>query len=58
MYKTKNIEKWHNYDFEPIENRPAKDYVNFARNIRSEIIAQIKDSGYMLKVFIREYPNY
>lgn len=55
MYKTKNIKKWHYHNFEPIGNRRAKDYANFARNIRSEIIAQIKDSGYMLKVFIRGY---
>lgn len=55
MYKTKNIEKWHNYNFESIENRPAKDFANFARNIKAEINAQIKNSGYVLKVFIRGY---
>ena len=55
MYRTRNVKKWHNYEFEPSENRTASDYANFARNIRSEINAQIKGSGYVLKVFIRGY---
>ncbi len=55
MYRTRNVKKWHNYEFEPSENRTASDYANFARNIRSEINAQIKDGGYVLKVFIRGY---
>ncbi len=45
MYMTRNVKKWHNYNFEPEEYKTAKDFVRFARNIKAEITAQIRDSG-------------
>ena len=41
MYKTKNIEKWLGYEFEPVENRCGKDFSVFAHNFKTEISAQI-----------------
>ncbi len=55
MYKTRNVKKWHNYNFEPEEYKTAKDFIRFARNIKAEITAQIRDSGYTLRIYIRGY---
>lgn len=46
MYKTKYIEKWLGYDFEPVECRTGKDFTNFSRNLKAEIEAQLKGMGY------------
>ena len=53
MYKTRNVKKWHNYNFKPEEYKTAKDFIRFARNIKAEITAQIRDSGYTLRIYIR-----
>lgn len=55
MYMTRNVKKWHNYNFEPEEYKTAKDFVCFARNIKAEITAQIRDGGYTLQIYIRGY---
>lgn len=53
MYKTRNVKKWHNYNFKPEEYKTAKDFVRFARNIKAEITDQIRDGGYTLRIYIR-----
>ena len=53
MYMTRNVKKWHNYNFEPEEYKTAKDFVRFARNIKAGITDQIRDGGYTLRIYIR-----
>lgn len=55
MYKTKNIEKWLGYDFEPVECRTGKDFTNFSRNLKAEIEAQLKGMGYTLARYTKGY---
>ncbi|OQB13137.1 MAG: hypothetical protein BWY15_01936 [Firmicutes bacterium ADurb.Bin193] len=45
MYKTKNIERWLGYEFEPVENRCGKDFSAFARSFKAELMAQIAGIG-------------
>ena len=55
MFKTKNMEKWLYYKFEPLECRTDKDFISFARNLKAELNAHIKEHGCELVVFCRGY---
>lgn len=55
MFATQNIEKWFGYDFEPAECRTGKDFSAFARNLKSEISAQLKGTGYTIVGFSKGY---
>ena len=53
--RTKAIKKWFGYNFEPEECRTGKDFAAFGRNLESEILAQLKDSGCIVTKYIRGY---
>ncbi len=51
MFKTKNMEKWLYYKFEPLECRTDKDFISFARNLKAELNVHIKEHGCELVIF-------
>lgn len=55
MYATKNIKKWFGYDFEPTECKTGKDFSAFARNLKTEISAQLCGTGYSITKFTKGY---
>lgn len=48
MFLTKNMGKWLDYSFDPVENRTGKDFNNFSRNLKTEMKAQLK--GYNCEI--------
>lgn len=44
MIKT-NIEKWLNYNFEPVECRVGKDFTSFSKAFKREIKLQVDEIG-------------
>ncbi len=44
MFQTKNMEKWINYRFDPVECRTGQDFTNFVRNLKAELTAQLQGS--------------
>ncbi len=55
MLKTKNINKWLGYEFEPVENMTGKDYSSFVRNLKSELKAQLASGGCKIIVLNKGY---
>ena len=53
--RTKAIKKWFGHTFEPEEFRTGRDFTAFGRNLKSELLAQLKDSGCIITKYIRGY---
>lgn len=53
--KTKAVKKWFGHAFDPEECHTGKDFAAFSRNLKTELYAQIKDSGCVITTYIRGY---
>lgn len=50
-----NIEKWLDYDFEPVECKTGKDFASFSRSFKREIKLQMDEIGCEIVGYIKGY---